>query len=150
MALKSSKATKFEVGPRLASLRMLRERSQRSVAEGADLAPSYLSRIETSRVQPTFPLVLRILRSLGADVAEFLEPEKITVKRRGSCPVTIRGRCLLDSIKSEARPKRKDDRYTPREARLMKQFGTWIRSVKSSRLRAMEVLLEDWMRSAKR
>ncbi len=38
--------------------------------------------------------------------------------------------------------------YTAREARLMKRFGTWIKSVKSSRLRAMEVLLDDWLRSA--
>ena len=144
----ASKTTEFEVGPRLASLRRLRQRSQRSVADGAELAPSYLSRIENGRVQPTFPTVLRILRSLGCDMGEFLEPTRITVKRRGTCPVTVRGRCLLDSIKSEAHANRKDDRYTPREARLINRFATWIKSVEPTRLRAMEVLLEDWLRSA--
>lgn len=145
----ASKTMEFEVGPRLASLRMLRQRSQRSVAEGADLAPSYLSRIETGRVQPTFPLVLRILRSLGSDVNELMEPKRITIERRGHCPVTIRGRCLLDSIKSEGAKTRKDDCYTAREARLMRRFGIWIKSVKSNRIGAMEVLLDDWLRSAK-
>ena len=38
---------------------------------------------------------------------------------------------------------------TPREARLLKRFGTWIKSVKPSRLRAMEILLDDWLQSAK-
>ena len=74
----------FEVGQRLASLRRLQGISQRRAAQAAGLAPSYLSRIETGRVQPTFPTVMRILRSVGAHGRDLLEPERVTLTRRGA------------------------------------------------------------------
>ena len=143
----TSKTSSFDVGARLASLRRLHGVSQRSVAERADLAPSYLSRIETGRIQPTFPTVMRILESIGSERRELFEPSQLSAKG-GVCPVTVKGRCLLDSIGSEARSSRDDDRYTPRQALLIRQFGTWVKLVEPDRLRAMEILLGDWLRSA--
>ena len=112
---------------------------QRDVALGADLAPSYLSRIENGKVQPTFPTVMRIVRFLGADLSEISGPVASPGSKRGPCPVTSRGKCLIDLIGVTDDP----DHYTPTEIRLLRRFALWIKSAKPDRVRAIEVLLED-------
>ena len=138
----------FKIGQRLSALRRLQGLSQRCVAEKAELAPSYLSRIETGKVQPTFPTLLRILRSVGCDRRDLLEPERLTVSKRGSCPVTANGHCLLDSIRSAVEPGQEGDCYTPRRIRLLRKFGAWARNVSTDRIGAMEILLDDWVQTS--
>jgi transcriptional regulator with XRE-family HTH domain len=128
-----------DVGRRLAAARLQRGLVQSTVARDAGLAPSYLSRIETGKVQPTFPTVMQVVRALGADAAEIVDPGAKLGKRRGPCPVTAKGRCLLDLIK----PVAGDEQYTPRELRLLRQFALWIKGAEPGRVRAMEILLED-------
>ena len=59
--------------------------------------------------------------------------------------MTTVGQCLLDMIRPQAdragRPSQ--EYYSPREIKLLRRFATWMKTVNSDRLRAMEILLED-------
>ena len=132
-------STTPEVGQRLAAARLQRGLTQGQLAEAAGLAPSYLSRVENGKVQPTFRKVMHIVDVLGADLSELVGPRKSGTRRQGPCPVTTRGRCLLDLIAAETGP----ERYTPREVRLIRRFAQWLQRSPPNRARAMEVLLDD-------
>jgi transcriptional regulator with XRE-family HTH domain len=142
-----SSDTQVQIGRRLRSARLQRGLSQGTVARRAGIAPSYLSRVETESVQPTFRTVLRIHHALRADVAELLGQEQD--EREGACPVSASGHCMLDLVRSESDASRlADEYYTPREIRLLRRMAAWMKSVKQDRLRAMEVLFEDLGRVA--
>lgn len=131
------------VGQRLAAARLRRGLAQTSVAQRAGLAPSNLSRIENGKVHPTYRTVMQILQALGGDLQEIAGAEK-TRKSGGPCPVTDKGQCLLDLVQSVS----DSERYTPREIRLLRRFGMWLKSVEPSRVRAMELFLDDLTQAA--
>jgi transcriptional regulator with XRE-family HTH domain len=133
------------VGQRLAAARLQRGLAQTDVARRAGLAPSYLSRIENGKVQPTFPTVMSVVHAIGADPSEIVGPVTPEKKSRGPCPVTARGRCLLDLIGTKS----DEEHYTPREIRMLKSFAALLKSAKPERVRAMEVLLESLAQAAK-
>lgn len=139
------KASPFEVGRRLGSARLQRGLAQGVVARRAGIAPSYLSRIENAKVQPTFRTVMRIVDVLKADLSEIVQPDDARKKRRGPCPVTTKGHCLLDVIRPEADP----EHYTARQVKLLRLLGDWVQTATPDRLRAMEILLDDLMRAVK-
>jgi len=134
-----------EVGSRLRTLRLLRGFSQGTVARRAEIAPSYLSRIETGKVQPTFRTVLRVLRALRAQIEEIVDTTQ-QEGRRGGCPVSHDGSCLLGLIRPEAQVAVGGDFYSPREIRLLRRMAEWLRRMQPDRLRAMEILLDDLTR----
>jgi len=136
-----------DVGRRLNAARLRRGLSQGTVARRAGIAASYLSRVENGKIQPTFRMVLRIAEAMRADFSEIVGPTKPGNKRAGICPVTDHGRCLLDSIRAETAPDGADegDSYTPRQVRLLRRLALWMHRADASRLRAMEILLEDLM-----
>ena len=117
----------------------------RTVARKAGIAPSYLSRIENGRVQPSFRTVLRVQQALRLDLQEILAPADDNSRRRGACPVSSRGACLLDSIRPEAEVRRSTsgEFYSPREIRLLRQLALWVKNASPDRVRAMEILLQD-------
>jgi transcriptional regulator with XRE-family HTH domain len=127
------------VGRRLAAARQERGLTQASVAASAGLAPSYLSRIENGRVQPTLPTLTRIVQVMGLDPVEVFGPRGSQAGSKGPCPVTPRGRCLLDLVSASA----DQEHYTPREVRLLRRFARWLKQVEPNRIRAMEILLDD-------
>jgi len=135
----TSSATHPAIGQRLLSARLQRGRTQSEIARGAGLAASHLSRIENGRIQPTFPTVLGIARALGVGLHELIDPATPDGGARGPCPVTARGRCLLDLIAPEADA----EHYSPREVRLIRRFAAWLKQSNGDRVRAMEVLLDD-------
>jgi hypothetical protein len=94
--------------------------------------------------------VLRILRALRADLDEIVEPASLAESRRGRCPVSADGHCLLDLIRVDSDAARDDEFYTPRQIKLLRRLAAWIQASRPDRLRAMEVLLEDLMRGASR
>jgi transcriptional regulator with XRE-family HTH domain len=132
------------VGRRLAAARLQRGLAQGDVAQRCGLAASYLSRIENGRIQPAFRTVMQIVGALGADMSEIIGPDAPGKRPHGPCPVTAAGRCLLDLIAPEA----DHEHYSPREVRLLRRFAAWLKSADASRVRAIEVLLEDLMRTA--
>ncbi len=135
-----------EIGQRLAAARLQRGLAQKEVARSAGVAASYLSRIENGKVQPTFKLVMQVVGALGADLAEIAQaPPKSSAASRGPCPVTNKGHCLLDLIG----PTSEGGRYTPRTVRLLRKFAGYVESAEPTRLRAMEILLEDLAQASK-
>lgn len=114
------------------------------MARLAGVAPSYLSRVENGRVQPTFPTLWKILRALRADFGELLGPESAKELRAGGCPVSRNGRCLLDLVRSDQEVARDVTRqlYSAREVRLLGRFADWMKTAPPERVQAIEVLLE--------
>lgn len=129
----------IDVGRRLSNARLQRGLAQAQVARAAGLAPSYLSRIESGKVRPAFPKVMRIVRAIGADVTEIVGPDESGKNARGPCPVTARGQCLIDLIA----PVADREHYTPRELRLLRRFAVWLKDAQPNRVRAIELLLDD-------
>ena len=130
------KSTSSDVGQRLATVRLQKGLAQNDVALRAGIAPSYLSRIENGKVHPTIGTAQQVASALGTDLAEVLKPRSTS---RGPCPVTKKGQCLLDLI----RPKSSAGHFTPREVRLIQSFASWVEQADATRLRAMEILLDD-------
>jgi transcriptional regulator with XRE-family HTH domain len=132
-----------QLGQRLAAARLQRGLAQGDVAKRSGLAASYLSRIENGKVQPTFRTVMQIVDVLGADLSEIAGPQGSGGRPRGPCPVTAKGRCLLDLIATTA----DHEHYSPREVRLLRRFAGWLKSAQPNRVRAIEIVLDDLMRA---
>ena len=140
-----------KIGRRLTGARLRRGMSQGAVARLAGIAPSYLSRIEHGKIQPTLPTLLRVMQALHAQFDEIVGPEPEPGGRRGACPVSARGECLLDLIRpdGEVEPGA-SEAYSPREIRLLRRMARWLKASSGDRVRAMEILLEDLVRGAGR
>jgi transcriptional regulator with XRE-family HTH domain len=140
-----SKSKGIAIGRRLAAARLRRGLSQSLVARRSGLAPSYLSRIESGKISPTFATTMRIASALKLPLEELAGPKAAAEKTAGPCPVTTGGFCLLDIIRSEQELRRgaPGEAFSPRQIRMMKRFASWLRAVGPERLRAMEVLLEE-------
>ena len=135
----------FEIGKRLGSVRALRGLSQGTVSRLAGIAPSYLSKIENGRIQPTFPTLWRIMRALHASFEEVVGLEPVLDRRRAICPISASGECLTQLIRSE-REVALDRRrvfVSTRDVRLLKDLLAWLRCTSADHARALEVLLED-------
>ncbi len=114
------------------------------------IAPSYLSRIETGKVEPTFRTVQRVARSLQADLRDIVGSGRSGSAADHGCPVSRSGSCLLDLIRTDARLDRIVNResYSPREIRVLQRLARWMEGVNKERLKAMEMLLGDLLQSA--
>lgn len=135
----------FEIGKRLGSVRAQRGLSQGTVSRLAGLAPSYLSKIENGRIQPTFPTLWRILGALHADAAEVLAAKPGAQRRPAGCPISGSGECLGQLIRSEAEVARDRRRVfvSTREVRLLHDLLGWLKRTSPDHARALEVLLEE-------
>ncbi|MFQ5653326.1 MAG: helix-turn-helix domain-containing protein [Planctomycetota bacterium] len=141
-----------DLGRRLASARLQRSLSQGTAARLAGIAPSYLSRIETGKVHPTFRTVLRIATALRLPLDQVAGPGPLDKLKDGPCPISAGGHCLLDLIRCDAAAdgSEQPEVYTPRQVRLLRRFATWLRRIQPDRLKAMEVLLEELLGGASR
>ena len=138
-----------KIGQRLAAARLRRGQSQAAVARDAGIAPSYLSRIETGKVQPTFRTLSRIARAIGMHFDELAEFDPEGHRRGGRCPISEHGHCLLDLIRSDSKMarERNEDFFTVRQVKLLRRFTHWLHSIPPDRQFAMEVLMEDLARA---
>ncbi len=139
----------LDIGRRLSTARLRRSMSQGTVARRAGLAASYLSRIETGKVQPTFRTVFKIANAMNVPLEEVVTPNALERRDGSGCPVTMHGHCLLDLIRSESEITAGGDAeetYSPRQVRLIRRFAGWLQAAGSDRLRAMEILLDDLSR----
>jgi transcriptional regulator with XRE-family HTH domain len=139
----------FEVGPRLAGIRASRGLSQGTTARLADLAPAYLSRIETGHVHPTFTTVMRVLDALHADLDDLRAPDDVRPRSHPACPVTAHGGCLLELMRTSAEVARADGRevYSIREVQLLRDLATFMRTATPERVRSIEMLLRELLKS---
>ncbi len=138
-----------DIGPRLGALRTQRGLSQGTLARLSGIAPSYLSRIENGRVQPTLSTIWRLLQAMHAELTEILDPRSTASAERGRCPLTEHGHCLLDLIRTEAEVAREPglEFYTPRETKLLHDLALWCKHGPRDRVRALDILLQELLRS---
>lgn len=139
------------IGQRLAAARLRRGLSQAIVAERAGIAPSYLSRIENSRVQSTFRTLSRVARAIEVPFEELAMAEPHPKQLRGHCPVSHGGDCLLDLIHADTVGQREKHReyYTVRHIKLLGEFAELLRAEPPGRLNAIEVLIEELLRASR-
>jgi len=138
-----------KIGQRLAAARLRRGQSQAAVASVAGIAPSYLSRVETGKVQPTFRTLSRISRAMGMHFDELDEFDPEGHRHGVMCPITDHGHCLLDLIRAdnELARARHEDFFTVRQVKLLRRFALWLRSIPPDRQNAMEILIEELTRA---
>jgi transcriptional regulator with XRE-family HTH domain len=79
--------------------------TQRQLAERADLAVAYLSRLENDRVTPTLRTMDRLAAALGVKVAALLDRE-VHLESPDRCPVSLSGQCVLDERSGRQRRRR--------------------------------------------
>jgi transcriptional regulator with XRE-family HTH domain len=138
-------SSEFDLGSRLAAIRSRRALSQGTTARLSGLSASYLSRIETGHVHPTFSLVLRVMNALHADLDELVAADRIRPPHRAACPVTEHGHCLIQLVRNDPRVARAEGKevYSPREIHLLGQLATFMRTAPPERVRAIEILIEE-------
>jgi len=129
-------------GIRVAARRKERCLSQRQVAAVVGIDPSYLSRIERGRVQPTIGTAVRIATALRASLNDLAGPSPAETRDR-PCPISNDGQCLMDlvDLTLEETFEPGDRHYSPREIRLIRRFVRFMRTCSPSSMKAVEVLL---------
>jgi transcriptional regulator with XRE-family HTH domain len=63
--------------------RLRRGWTQEQLGEAADVAPRYIQRIETGRINPSAVVVAAIADALGIDPGRLFRPAKISERREG-------------------------------------------------------------------
>lgn len=138
------KTTTPDLGQRLAATRSQSGLSQNAVAHRAGLAASYLSRIETGKIQPTVPTAHKIAEALRVPLGELLGPRPPKPGGQG-CPVSAQGTCLLDLIdpKWEFRKGGREEHYSPRQVRLLRRFTALVREGSPQLFQGLELLVSS-------
>jgi transcriptional regulator with XRE-family HTH domain len=134
------KSTTPGFGQRLAVTRGQRGLSQSAVAYRAGLAPSYLSRIETGKIQPTVPTAQKIAAALRIPLSDLLAPSPAERKNQG-CPVTARGTCLIDLIDPKGEYHSSGEHYSPRQIRLLRRFTAVVREGSPELLKGLDLVV---------
>ena len=138
-----------DLGQRLTATRIQSRLSQSDVAHRAGLAASYLSRIETGKIQPTVPTANKIAAALRVSLSELLTPRPPNLAKQG-CPVSGDGTCLLDLLdpKWEFRSKGREERYSPRQLRLLRRFTGLVREGSPEVVKGLELLVGSLVEAA--
>ncbi|MDH3519290.1 MAG: helix-turn-helix domain-containing protein [Myxococcales bacterium] len=138
-------------GQRLAASRSQRGFSQSAIAARAGLAPSYLSRIETGKIQPTVPTAQKIAKAMRIPLAELLGPTPAQQKGEG-CPISASGTCLMDLIdpKWDLHPGEPGEHYSPRQVRLLRRFTALVREGSPDLLKGLELVVVNLLDQSQR
>jgi transcriptional regulator with XRE-family HTH domain len=125
---------------RLVSIRSRKGISQKTVARMAGLDSSYLSRIETGKVQPTVRTVMKIGNALKVSANELLGPA-LAGREGQPCPVSPSGRCLVELIQIHATPTGAEmNSFTPLQLRVVKRFAQILQQRRPEVIKALDVL----------
>ena len=103
----------MSVGRRIHQLRTESRITQREVGEVAGLAVSYLSRVENDRLTPTLPTLTKIAGALSVPLTALFD-DKASLEAKDACPVSLSGRCILDSpfVGRGRKPKKGAEAYS--------------------------------------
>ena len=129
------------IGKRIAARRNQQGLSQGTVSRRSGLDPSYLSRIENSKVHPTVRTAMRIADALRISLEDLLGPSPPS-RRHRPCPVSSSGSCLMDLIDSGpgGSARREGENYTLRQIRLLRLFTHVLQKKDPPTLKAFETL----------
>jgi transcriptional regulator with XRE-family HTH domain len=136
------KAMQTEFGRHLVGVRRSRGLSQASIARLAGVAPSYLSRIETGKVNPTVDTAARIAAAVRTSLDDLVLGPRGR-DRRGACAVSRTGACMLDLARPEVGPVPLpgQEGYTPRQLKLIRKVTALVEAGSPDLLKALEVLV---------
>ncbi len=140
------RARERHFGDRIASLRAHRGMSQGAVARRTGIDPSYLSRLETGRVQPTVGTAMKIAAAMRASPNELFGPTP-PERLDKPCPVSHSGRCLLDLVDrgETTRDEIEPESYTPRQFRLLRRFMAFMNRSSPDLQRALDVIITEML-----
>jgi transcriptional regulator with XRE-family HTH domain len=136
-----------DFGKRLVAARVSMGMSQASIARLSGIAPSYLSRIENGRIHPTVEMAARIAAALRVPLDNLVHTHA-EGRRKGACPVSRSGACMLDLARPEVGPLPRpgEEGYTPRQLRLLRKVNELIGSGSPDLIKALEVLVAQMTR----
>ncbi|MCH7645123.1 MAG: helix-turn-helix transcriptional regulator [Myxococcales bacterium] len=140
-----------DFGQRAASNRSQRGLSQNWVARHAGLDPSYLSRIENGKVQPSVSTAQKVAAALGTSLGELLGSVP-SQRKHQRCPVSQSGACLVDLIYPhwEARAGKAVEKYTPRQIRMMRRVAALMREGSPELLKSLDGVVRGLLEPGKR
>ena len=119
--------------------------TQGDVGERANLATSYVSRIENGRVQPNVKTLQRLATALGVPVSDLFATTGPPAPHR--CPVSSTGQCIGEQIRTHSgRPPRgRKARYGKDELSALQMTDYLVRHGTREVRRSLTVLLEALM-----
>lgn len=137
----TSRSMKVQVGRRIRARRVFRGLSQGQVGLRTGLNPSYVSRLESGKVNPTMRTLTAIAEALGLQVSDLIgSPRKTQVTL--PCPVSSSGRCLCELVEqSPRRAAADDDAFTPEQIQLLKLLASVVRAGDPATIAALRTLL---------
>jgi transcriptional regulator with XRE-family HTH domain len=107
------------IGQRIHEVRRARRLTQREVARRTGIVEPFLSRIENNHAQPSVSTLERLAEAMGVTLGDLLAVEPARFKP--PCPVSQSGRCIAELIYQPGpRAPSTDERYTPRQVRLLR------------------------------
>ena len=147
----TQKTQELEVGKRISGWRRQKGLSQVVVAERAGVAASYLSRIEGGKVHPTVRTARRIADALRMSLDDLLGHSP-SAKKGQPCPASVSGSCLMDLLDTGKGPRNPNgnERYTPRQLRVLRRFSALLQKSEPKMLNALELLVASLLKDGPR
>lgn len=138
----TNRVTDSQFGRKFLASRLSRRHSQATIARRAGITPSYLSRIERGKINPSLEMALRLAEAVRMPLGEILGAGK-SEGRSGACPVSGTGQCLIDLIDTSGRPAltRETECYSPRQLRLLRRFAALLQQVDEDLMAVFEILI---------
>lgn len=135
----------MSLGNAILRIRLEKNLTQGQLGRSAEIAPSYLSRIENDHVQPTMATLGRIATALGVPTSTIFQ-----VSERGPgafehrCPVSTSGKCIGEQIRSAHGriPRGRRISYGKEELRLLRMADYVVLNGSKSVRGALAVVLE--------
>jgi transcriptional regulator with XRE-family HTH domain len=144
---------RMSVGRAILRIRAAKRLSQREVGRKSRLAPSYLSRIENERIEPSIATLGRLAAALDVEVSDFFAVSKrIDDPPCTECPVSSTGDCIGTLLASGRGPRPRGGKaiYTDDDLRLLLLADYVVRHGAATTRSAMAVLLESLVNRAER
>jgi len=132
----------MSIGTRLIQLRNQKGLTQEQLSGRTGIAPSYLSRIENRRLEPSPRTLRKLAAALGVPVSELFE-EGFARLGTLQCLITSSGSCVMNLLRS-GRGRRAGpggESYSPRQLQLLRMANYLIQSGGARVLDALEMLL---------
>ena len=137
----------MSVGRTILRLRIQSKKSQRTLAESAGLAVSYVSRLENGHVVPTIRTMNKIAAGLGVPITSLVDPAT-RPESPDRCPVSLSGRCILDQlfVARGRRPRRAIEAYSTQQLEVLRLCNILLHTRNKDVLAALTTLLKALLR----
>ncbi len=139
------------IGKTILRIRLEKGLTQRELGQAADLASSYVSRIENGRVQASTTTLGRIASALDVPVTELLSPEtQHQAIPNLPCPVSQSGKCIGAQLRSNhgRSPLDQDATYSEEKLHLLRITDQLAHHGKREIRTTLRVFLESLLERA--